>query len=257
MEIIKRKVNGEFTEYKIYTKEEADGMNLEYKSWKDVDEGEYGLSSDGYVGICLSKKAYTDKNGNTKVNIRMSYGTNWITKNSKISFLTNLSANCYTQSNPTHWADKEAGKTRTKNLVNAYCDMLLSDRSINWDILGKIYRPDEKTPAATVRRLMKQESIQKMVEEKTKDLLIKKGIDREYVIDLHQEVIEKARETGKPSLILQAADVFMDLLEMKPGKKIITDSLEVDFSSQITDAIDKEEKRIKLERKSEIDDKKE
>ena len=67
-------------------------------------------------------------------------------------------------------------------------------------------------------------------------------------------MIALAREGGKPQLILQAADVFMDLLEMKPGKKVVTDSIEMDFSSQITDAIDKEEKRVKLERKSEIDE---
>ena len=37
-------------------------------------------------------------------------------------------------------------------------------------------------------------------------------------------------------------------------KKVVTDSIEMDFSSQITDVIDKEEKRVKLERKSEVDE---
>ena len=187
----------------------------------------------------------------------MSYGTNWLTKNSKILFEKNFAVGVYSAVNPTHWADKEARKTRTKNVVNAYVEMMLSDNNIDWDALGKIYRPDQKAPAATVRRLMKQESIKTMVEEKTKELLVKKGINKEYVIDLYQEVIDRSRESGKTQLILQAADVFMDLLEMKPGKKILTDSIEMDFSSQITDAIDKEEKRVKLERKSEVDDRKE
>ena len=46
--------------------------------------------------------------------------------------------------------------------------------AIDADILGNIYRPSEKTPAATVRRLMKQESIKTMVEIKTKEILAKK-----------------------------------------------------------------------------------
>ncbi len=257
MHVIKRKVNNILRSYQIHSQKEADDLGMEYVYWKDAQEGDNALSDDGYVGVCLKKAIYTDKKKRTKINIKLSYGTNWVSKNSKINFLDNLSADCYTQSSPTHWADKEAGKTRTKNVVNAYVEMLLSDKPIDWDVLGNIYRPEQKTPAATVRRLMKQESIQKMVEEKTKDLLIKKGIDREYVIDLHQEVIARAREDGKPQLILQAADVFMDLLEMKPGKKVVTDSIEMDFSSQISDAIDKEEKRVKLERKSETDERKE
>ena len=257
MHTIKRKIGGKWQEYPIYLEEEAITKGISYTHWKDAEEDAYGLSDDGYVGICLKRATYTDKNGSTKVNVKMSYGTNWLTKNSKILFEKNFAAGIYSAVNPTHWADKEARKTRTKNVVNAYVEMMLSNNKIDWDALGKVYRPDQKTPAATVRRLMKQESIKVLVEEKVKDLLVQKGINREYVIDLHQEVIALAREGGKPQLILQAADVFMDLLEMKPGKKIVTDSIEMDFSSQITDVIDKEDKRIKLERKSEGDDRKE
>ena len=254
MDIIKRRVAGSMQEYKVYSQKEADDLGIVYVHWKESNDGEYGLSDDGYVGICLKRAEYTDRGKRTRVNVKLSHGTNWVSKNSKINFLDNHTLKCYTMAKPSHWADKEAGRTRTKNTVNAYANMLLSDKDIDWDVLGNIYRPEQRTPAATVRRLMKQESIKVLVEEKVKDLLVKKGIDREYVIDLHQEVITLAREGGKPQLILQAADVFMDLLEMKPGKKIITDSIEMDFSSQITDVIDKEENRVKIERKSETDD---
>ena len=254
MHVIKRKIDNILRSYQIHSQKEADDLDMEYVYWKDAQEGDNALSDDGYIGICLKRAEYTDKRKRKKINVKLSYGTNWISKNSTINFLENHNMGCYTMSKPSHWADKEAGKTRTKHVVNAYANMLLSDKGIDWDVLGNIYRPEQKTPAATVRRLMKQESIKALVEEKVKDLLVKKGIDREYVIDLHQEVITLAREGGKPQLILQAADVFMDLLEMKPGKKIVTDSIEMDFSSQITDAIDKEEKRVKLERKSEVDD---
>jgi hypothetical protein len=43
----------------------------------------------------------------------------------------------------------------------------------------------------------------------------------------------------------------MDLLQMKPGKMITTDTVELDFSSKITDQIEKEDKKMKLERKIE------
>ena len=43
----------------------------------------------------------------------------------------------------------------------------------------------------------------------------------------------------------------MDLLEMKPNKKMITDTIQVDMTKQIADTIAKEDKRLTLQRKSE------
>ena len=43
----------------------------------------------------------------------------------------------------------------------------------------------------------------------------------------------------------------MDLLQMKPGKMVTTDAVELDFSSKITEQIEKEDKKLKLERKIE------
>ena len=54
MDKIKRKVNGINKIYHIYHYEEKPDMK--YKHWRDVDKGEYGISDDGYIGECLSKK---------------------------------------------------------------------------------------------------------------------------------------------------------------------------------------------------------
>ena len=43
----------------------------------------------------------------------------------------------------------------------------------------------------------------------------------------------------------------MDLLEMKPNKKITTDSVQLDVTSTITKALEQEDKRVLLERKVE------
>lgn len=50
---------------------------------------------------------------------------------------------------------------------------------------------------------------------------------------------------------LKANDYLMDLLEMKPNKKMITDTIQVDMTQQIADTIAKEDKRLTLQRKSE------
>ena len=63
-----------------------------------------------------------------------------------------------------------------------------------------------------------------------------------------------AKAKGDVSNMLKVGDVFMDLLEMKPNKKIVTDSLQLDVSSTITKALEQEDKRVLLERKVEDDE---
>ena len=118
-------------------------------------------------------------------------------------------------------------------------------------MIGKIYRPDQKCPEATVRRLFKKQRIVDMVEKKLKEILIDKGITQEQVLDLQLEAIDLARAKGDVSNMLRVADNFMDLLSMKPGKVVTTDTMELDMSNKIIDAIESEDKKLKLERKVE------
>ena len=46
----------------------------------------------------------------------------------------------------------------------------------------------------------------------------------------------------------------MDLLEMKPSKQMITDTIQVDMTKQIADTIATEEKKLTLQRKSETNE---
>ena len=248
---IQRKVEGDLQNFDIYTLSEAENLKLNYSHWKEVEVGQYGASDDGYVGLCIHRKGYTDKHERVKTFVKMCYGVQWISKNSKLLFEPNHSLNTYTQVKPENWEEKESRKTRTKNAVTAYAEMLLSENSVDWEKLGNIYRPEQKNPPATVRRLFKQRIIKNMVEQKLKDILHGKGINKEYVLELHEEAIKMAKTSNKPQILLQAADVYMDLLEMKPGKKIITDAIELDMSSKISGVIEKEEKKVKLERKIE------
>ena len=90
-----------------------------------------------------------------------------------------------------------------------------------------------------------------MVDKKLKDILIDKGITQDQVIDLQLEALSIARNKGDISNFLKVTDSFMDLLQMKPGKVITTDTVELDFSSKITEQIEAEDKKLKLERKVE------
>jgi hypothetical protein len=249
MDKIKRKVNGINKLFPVYHYSEVD--DLKYKHWRDVDRGEYGISDDGYIGECLSKKVYTDKKGRTKTYITMCYGVQWGTPNARLLYEPNKKANIYNQVKPRSWKEREANKTRTKNVVNAYVEQLLSDQKVDFKVLGNIYRPDQAIPEATVRRLFKQEEIQTMVEEKMKELLTKKGVTKETVIDLHLKALEMAENKADISNFLRATENFMKMLDMEPNKKITTDTLEIDFTKKIEDQIEQEDKKLKLSQKTE------
>lgn len=249
MDKIKRKVNGINKIFPIYHYSEVD--DLKYKHWRDVDKGEYGISDDGYIGECLSKKVYTDKKGRTKVYITMCYGVQWGSPNARLLYEPNKAAGIYNQVKPKSWKEREAGKTRTKNVVTAYVEQLLSDSKVDFTKLGKIYRPDQAIPEATVRRLLKQKEIQTMVEKKLGELLTNKGVTKEMVVDLHLKALEMAESKADVSNFLRATENFMKMLDMEPNKKITTDTLEIDYTKKIEDAIAQEDKRLTLSRATE------
>ena len=249
MDKIKRKVNGINKLFPVYHYKEVD--NIQYKHWRDVDKGDYGISDDGYIGECLSKKVYTDKKGRTKTYITMCYGVQWGSPNARLLYEPNKKAGIYNQVKPRSWKEREAGKTRTKNVVTAYVKHLLSDSKVDFKQLGKIYRPDQDIPEATVRRLFKQKEIQAMVDKKLDELLTNKGITQEMVLDLHLKALEMAESKSDVSNFLRATENFMKLLDMEPNKKITTDTLEIDYTKSIENAIEQEDKRMKLSRSTE------
>ena len=246
MIVIKRKLRGGDKNFSIYTKEEADKKAVKYKYWSECNAGDFGISDDGYVGECLSRSKYR-----TGTFIKMSYGANWKNKSAKIDFEKNHFLNTYSMSNPAHWLDKEVKTRRFNNTMSAYVAQLMSDKQVDWKILGNIYRPDQQEPAITVRRLFKEEKVKTMVKEELKKVLTEKGISASYVLDTILEAIDIAKLKQDPSNMLKGSSELSEYLQMKPEKNIQTDRLEIDVSKQIEDTILKEDKKLVMERVSE------
>lgn len=252
---IKRKIKGKTNHYPVYSKEEASAKKIQYVPWKQAEVGEWALTDDGYVSECFDRKSYTDKAGHVKTFIKLTCGVGWDSSFSKINFLVNHEYGVYSKTNPKRtWDEEENGKTRSKNTVNAYANMLLGSNAVDFNVLGQIYRPDQQTPAATVRRFLKQKVTKRMVEKKIKELLHDKSINKEFALDNIVRALAMAEDKGDVNNFLKANDYLMDLLEMKPNKQMITDTVQVDVTKQIADTIAKEEKKVTLQRKSETNE---
>ena len=248
---IVRKIKGMKKTYFVYTKQEADNDNISYKHWKEVEPGDHGLTDDDYVAVCIGKNIYTDKQKRERAFIKLSCAVGWVSKNTQMLYEPNRDFGLYSQVKPDYWVRKEIRSTRFKNAVTAYVEQLLNQTGINWDIIGNIYRPEQKIPAATVRRLFKQQEVRDVVEEKLKAILSEKGITQERVLELYERGLLMAETKIDIGNYIKIIDTYADLLEMKPGKKITTESVEFGISSSIADQIASEEKKLKLEQKTE------
>jgi len=242
--------------FNIYTKEEADAdSSMGYCDWKDANEGDYAITDDDYVMRCLSRKDYTDKNGNIKTFVKLSGGVGWCSPSAKINFKLNHAYKKYTKVNPAKtWDEYEVKSTRGTNTINTYANMMLNG-SVDFDTLGKVYRPDSEIPRATVRRFLKNKRVKMMVEKKVKEILSDKAINKEFAVDNIVKALDMAEHKGDVGNFLKANDHIMDLLEMKPNKLITTDTVEMIDTKKILDQItQEEEKKLVLKRKEEKDD---
>lgn len=123
------------------------------------------------------------------------------------------------------WAKQEAGTSRTKRAVQLYVAQLTAGVPVDWKAVGLAFRTDQRIPEASVRRVFKQEVVQKMIREELTAVYKDKGLDEAFVVDTLMEAKEIARFRNNALAMIKVAEVGRDLLEMNP-KETKTRSLE-------------------------------
>ena len=236
--------------YPVYTEEEANNKEIEYKSWRECQVGDFGLSDDGYVSECIYRKKFKNNE-----QVTFPYGRQWLSEGGKLKYIPHRETGQYTQVGVLTWDQQEANKTRTKNAVKLYAEMMLNGDSINWEVIGKAYRKDQERPDLTAKRLFKKESIQKMLDKEIQKALSDRNITQGDVLDILLEGIGVAKENKDASNILRGAEQFIKILDMLPKKSMQTDTVQIDMTNTILDKIATEEKKsLKMSQKKEVYD---
>jgi hypothetical protein len=96
--------------------------------------------------------------------------------------------------------------------------MMLAGR-IDWGILGKVYRPKQEIPEATVRRLFKQKRIKKMVKNELRRILSDQGITEETILDMYLDAFKVGKESNNASAMRSVAKDLADMAGMKADDK--------------------------------------
>jgi hypothetical protein len=206
MKTIKKKCNGVVGEYNVYSKEEADDLGLQYKHWREVRVMEYALTDDGYVCQLLGTQLFNNRKIRCLVYV-FPFKKILVSKNVKL---------LYTEK--PDWLTNEMRRGRTKLVVKLFAQQLLAG-TVDYEMLGKIYRPDQQIPAATVKRLLRQERIQNMVKDEVAKELKGIGLDTKYVLGTIKKAIEIAETKADSANMLRGAADLTELLDLKPDKQ--------------------------------------
>jgi len=144
------------------------------------------------------------------------------------------------EENKRRWIKYELGKTKTKLVIKAYVRQLVSGSKIEWEKLAMMYRPDQQQPVWTLKRLLKQEETQRMVNEEIDKLLSDEGITPKFTIEQRKKVLELAIKKEDLTNANRAIDSFEDKLDMKPKETKFQQITEINYKAMLEDAEDKQ-----------------
>ena len=224
------------TTYKIFDKKEADDKEVNYKYWRDANEGEYGLSDDDYVAKVISRAKYKP----TSIYVRFPFG--YAFYNPKYSS-TKLNASGRkannTISGKTHWEVISKGQ-KMKNLAMVYAQMMDYDKTIDHVL-------DNPTNNQKImwKRRMKKEKFKDMVRDELQALLKEHGLTEEYTLDLLENTIKTAKDKGDVTNLMRAVDNLQDMHGMKDKHLVKTvESLEATSNVKLIDELRETEDKL-------------
>lgn len=231
----------------VYTEAEAKEKGIDYIEWNKVTKaGQWLLTQDKYVAKVREVRRYKDRKGEALF-VKTIFGPYWIKRTkTKCEFLPHYKIGDFANIKAEHWVDREIKKYKFQRVVQLYVTMFLNGQRVDWDLLGRVYKPELKYPAKYARKMFKQEKVKQMIGEKLTEALNKHGYTKDYVLSLYAKAISIAEEKKEAKNLLQAISMLEDLLEMKPAKVSTVRKIEAGYSHSIAELVESEEKNLAL-----------
>lgn len=224
------------TSYVIFREEEATQRNIQYKHWRDADEGEYGISDDGYVAKVISKSTYKP----TSVYIRYPFGyTFYNPRYTSVKLKASGRKSNATISGKTHWEVLSKGQ-KMKNLAMVYAQTMDYDKSID-----HVLDNPSSNQRIMWKKRMKKEKFKDMVRDELQKLLQEHGLTEAYTLNLLEETIRKAKDKGDITNLMRAVDNLQDMHGMKEKHLVKTvESIEATSNVKLIDELREEEEKL-------------
>ena len=212
------KYGGTYTVYE--SEKEAREAGLDPIPCRDVVRaGQWGISTDGYVQEALSVREYRRQDGEEARQITYPVGRVW--SNSAADFLVErfLETGKYSRTNPDwHWADAESRRQRTQVAVLLYVRYLVAGISVDWELVGRAYRPDLQHPSSIARKLFRQDQIVEMVRQEIRKVFSKHGLDEEAVARGYADLLVDGDEKTRLQVLKEVSKLLgMDDADRRGG----------------------------------------
>lgn len=233
MDTFVRTIDGKRRTCHVYTEEEARSAGLVPVPWREAHPGMWALTDDGFVGECLRRQEYVDRNtGSPRLFLTFTFARIWASPGARLSYADRRDKGGFYLQKAESWLDAELRRGRSRRVIRLAAAMLAAGQELDLERLGRAYRPDQRRPDLTVRRLLRQEKTQLMIQETLRKILADKGMTEREVIDMYLDTYGVAKEAGHTGTMKNVVDVFRDMFGMYPEEETLSEEEELDFSHE-------------------------
>ena len=242
-------------EYPVYSREEADELGLSYKNPFETLEGEYGLSSDDEVAICLKRNKL--KSGTYKV--KYPWGPSFIRKAEDIII---------SKGRPNNYGDPPTKKRnqsiRKKADWKKLAHLMAQPGMTTNNAIRLVYGHVNDSKRWNVRKTMRTEVFNQMTKDELDKIVEQFPIGKMDTAKALAAVLDKVMDwdgedmgkKGDPKIAMTVLDKLMDMNDMKGKGKVIT-TRQIEASTVESTLADIQEKKkmfkaIQTEEKNEL-----
>jgi len=206
MEIIRRKYGGEIKEYKIYSKEEFEKLDIPYKYWKDGWPEDWVITDDNIVSMVIARKAYDRYKSNNiyrRELVQLPIGSYFVDNRRAIR-------------NDRNKRKSHVFTLKERKVITRLFALMILSGTIDWRLLGRAYNVHDKMPEAAVKRKLRSKEVQAMVNKELEKILEERGVSTNRIIDMYNEAFEVAKEDRDPNAMIKVAENFAKIKELFP-----------------------------------------
>lgn len=228
-------------EYPVYSREEADELGLSYKHPYEASEGEYGISSDGEVSICLKRNEL--KSGT--INVKYPWGPSLI-RSAKDKVKSEGRLNNYTNSGKS----TRGRYIKTSDSFQKLAHLMAQPGMKKDAAIRLVYGHVPDTKRYAIRKTMRTEDFRNMTKDELDKIVEQFPIGKMDTAKALAAVLQRVMDwdgddmgkEGDPKIAMTVLDKLMDMNDMKGKGKIIT-TQQIEASTVETTLADIQEKK--------------
>lgn len=210
----------------VYAPDEPLPPGIEPVPWREAEEpGQWVRTDDGFVCEAFRVNGPYPNRGARCREVVTVAGVSWTDSRQVLLWERERAWASETLSltQRKRWGALEARKARTKRAVAVAAQMVVSGQPIDYEAVGRVFRPREARPGASARRLLKQREVKAMLTEKIAEHFTAEGLSAASVPEVLKAAIEAAKEKNDARALLEIARELEEYFPAKPTRTKTTE----------------------------------